>query len=179
MVIAHPAAVEELKSGSDFVPGFRIPAVKTEDLPDVLTDRRLTIPFNGENVHVIAAPAHTAGDLVVWFEGSKVLHMGDDYFGAETPTLFPGADPGAFYATLGDLLASVPDDAVVISGHAARVPASKLKTALAASRAVFDFVREAVAAGKTNESIVEEGLAKGHPRRRIEFHLRNLPRPAK
>ncbi|MFZ2491676.1 MAG: MBL fold metallo-hydrolase, partial [Thermoanaerobaculia bacterium] len=123
LIVAHPAALEEMKAGSDYTKPFGVPPIPPAGRAKVLTDRRLSIPFNGETVHVIAVPAHTPGDLVVWFETSRVLHVGDDYFGADSAYLDPGSAPSAFFAALREVLADVPDDAVVISGHAARVPA--------------------------------------------------------
>lgn len=174
VVIAHPAAMQEMQNGSDFVPGFRIPPVDPAALPRVLTDGKLTLRFNGEAVHVVALPAHTAGDVVVWFEGSRVLHMGDNYFGTTTTRTYPGENPAAYFATLGPLLESVPDDAIVLSGHAGRVPAAKLKEAFGASRRLFVLVRDALAAGKKDEVIVAEAEAGGHPRPWIDFYLKTL-----
>lgn len=173
-VIAHPAAAEAMTRESDFLPGFPLPASPDAAQPDVLTDTTLSIPFNGEKVHVIAVPAHTEGDVVVWFEKSRVLHMGDNYFGEATKRLYPGKNPAHYYDAMQRLLATVPDDAVVISGHATRVPAAKLKAAFEASHATFVFVQTATAAGKDDESILREGEAAGHPRPWIEHFLETL-----
>lgn len=172
-IVAHPAAAEAMSRESEFVPGFAIPAVPEKARPDVLTDASLVIPFNGERVHVIALPAHTAGDVVVWFERSRVLHMGDNYFGEATARVYPGENPERYFEVLQRLLATVPDDATVINGHTSRVPASKLKAAFEASRATFTWVRSAIGAGKDADAIVREGEAAGHPRRWVELFLEN------
>lgn len=174
IIVAHPAAAETMSGESEFVPGFSIPAVAPAARPDVMTDASLTIPFNGETVRVIALPAHSGGDVVVWFERSHVLHMGDDYFGAESTRLYPGKNPGQYFETLGRLLASVPDDATVISGHASQVPASKLKTAFESSRGTFEYVRSALAAGKEPDAVIREGETAGHPRIWLERFVRLL-----
>lgn len=171
IVVAHPAAAEAMSRESDFLPGFPIPASPMEAQPDVLTETSLRIPFNGEQVHVIAVPAHTEGDVVVWFEKSRVLHMGDNYFGETTKRLYPGKSPAHYYDAMQRLLATVPDDAIVISGHASRVSAAKLKAAFAASHAIFVFVQTATVAGKDDASIIREGETAGHPRPWIEHFL--------
>jgi len=175
-IVAHPAAAEAMHRESDFLPGFPLPASPEAAQPDVLTDTSLSIPFNGEQVHVIAVPAHTEGDVVVWFEKSRVLHMGDNYFGEATTRLYPGKNPEPYYAAMERLLATVPDDAIVISGHASRVPAAKLKAAFQASHAIFTHVRDALAAGKSDEIIVRDGEAAGHPRPWIEHFIETLPK---
>jgi glyoxylase-like metal-dependent hydrolase (beta-lactamase superfamily II) len=172
VVVMHENAIAELREGSEFVPGFRIPGL-AELRADITTAQAVTIHFNGEKVHVISAPSHTAGDLMVWFEGSRVLHLGDNYFGDATVRLNPGTSPAHYYEAMGSLLEQVPDDAIVLSGHAAPVPASKLRAAYAASRSIFDFVHSQLAAGLTDEAILEAAEQKGHPRPWVEHFLKH------
>lgn len=174
VVVAHPAALDEMKNGSDYVKPFGVPPIPAKGHADVVTDRRLAIPFNGETVHVIAMPAHTPSDLAVWFDRSHVLHLGDDYFGADSQYLDPGRAPAAFFAAMRELLAMVPDDAVVISGHAARVPASKLKATLASSEALYAIVRGGTAADRGVEAIVEAAVAAGHPKGWAAMYVRRV-----
>jgi cyclase len=174
IVVAHEAAAEEMKNGSEFTPGFRIPPVAAAAMPDILTRDALTVRFNGENVRFVPLPAHTDGDAVVWFETSKVLHMGDDYFGADSTMIYPGEKPAEFFATLGALMDAIPDDAVVLSGHAGRVPASKLRATFKDSHALFEHVRDGIAAGKDDEAILASAAA-WQPRW-VRFYLQVLRR---
>jgi len=62
------------------------PAWPKEALPVVTFNDRVTLHLNGEPVAVMHVPhGHTDGDSIVFFPGSNVLHMGDDYFNGLYP----------------------------------------------------------------------------------------------
>jgi glyoxylase-like metal-dependent hydrolase (beta-lactamase superfamily II) len=75
---------------------------------------------NGEDVvafHV--APAHTDGDVVVWFPKANVVHMGDTFFSATYPIidLESGGSIDGLVAASERVLARIGDSTKVIPGH--------------------------------------------------------------
>lgn len=174
VIVSHPRALQLLQSGDDYVPGFRIPPIPRRGWPEVLTDARMTIPFNEEAVQVVALPAHTDGDLIVFFPAAKVLHMGDNYFPSTSARLYPGEAVASFFSVFGPFLSTLPDDTIVLSGHDAPVPVTTLKKVYGETESLYRLVRDGVAAGKSQDALRTEGEAAGHPRRWIDFYFRAL-----
>jgi len=64
------------------------PASPKEALPVITFDNAVSVFFNGEEIKVIHFPhGHTDGDSVIFFTGSNVVHMGDDFFNGRFPVL--------------------------------------------------------------------------------------------
>ncbi|MEP6621491.1 MAG: MBL fold metallo-hydrolase [bacterium] len=88
--------------------------------PMVTFTNEMTIRFNGENIRVLHLPnGHTDGDAIVFFETSKVLHLGDMYFVGMFPAVYRegGGDIKQLITSLDRVLAEFPADAKVIPGH--------------------------------------------------------------
>src|SRR5436309_3516227 len=68
------------------VMGETVPASPAKALPVVTYDHSVSIHWNGEEIHVVHYPhGHTDGDSVIFFTGSNVVHMGDDFFNGFFP----------------------------------------------------------------------------------------------
>lgn len=66
--------------------GRTTPPTPKQGLPVVTFADRVSIHFNGEEIRMVHYPhGHTDGDSVIFFGGSKVVHMGDDYFSGRFP----------------------------------------------------------------------------------------------
>src|SRR5882724_1700956 len=64
------------------------PASPKEALPVITFDQAVSMVFNGEEIKVIHFPkGHTDGDSVIFFTGSNVVHMGDDFFNGRFPVV--------------------------------------------------------------------------------------------
>src|SRR5690348_17909047 len=62
------------------------PPAPAKALPVVTFSDSATLHVNGDDVlafHV--APAHTDGDVIVWFRHANVVHMGDTFFNGGYP----------------------------------------------------------------------------------------------
>ena len=65
------------------------PPVPPQALPTITFDRSLTIHFDDKEIRVVHYPhAHTDGDTVVFFDGGKIVSMGDLYFSGMYPRFF-------------------------------------------------------------------------------------------
>lgn len=139
------------------------PASPKEALPVITFDQSVSVFFNGEEIKVIHFPhGHTDGDSVIFFTGSNVVHMGDDFFNGRFPVvdLEAGGDVEGLTKNVGDIierLSKVPG-LKIIPGHG---PLSDVEGLRAFHRMLVettDIVRKRMAAGKTLAQIKTEGL---------------------
>lgn len=93
-----------------------LPALAQAGWPVVTFRDSLTLHFNGEAIHLWNfGLAHTDGDAVVFFEMSRVVHMGDLFHGLSQPSM--GGDMVGLARTLEETLARIPPDTRVVTGH--------------------------------------------------------------
>ncbi len=136
--------------------------------PDITTDARLTIHFNGEAVEVIPlSPGHTDGDFVVYFPKSRVLAVGDYYFTNRYPIidLGSGGSFGGYFRNIKWMLNHFPADTKVIPGHSTFEPAAFKPATMAEYRAWCQRIEASIAyivaqrkAGQSAEQITSAGL---------------------
>ena len=131
-IIAHPAAKEYLHSDTA---KHRLAASRAELFPwidentklieaDTWIDKDVALNLSGVDLLIkYAGPAHTPEDLIVFFDGDKVLFAGDLVFRGRIPFIGPTADTAPWIASLKamqDLNASA-----VVPGHGAAFKSSK------------------------------------------------------
>ena len=141
--------------------GEKVPASPAKALPVVTFDDSLSIHFNGEEIQAIHFPnGHTDGDSVIFFTGSNVVHMGDEFFNG----MFPFVDIGSggsvegLTKNIGKILDRLPADVKVIPGHG---PLATKEGLAAYHRMLVEtsrFVHEQIAAGQSVEQIKAAGL---------------------
>lgn len=98
--------------------------------PLVTMRDELRLRFNGETVRMLHLPnSHTDGDVVVFFETSHVLHMGDMFFFGMFPAVYRegGGDIKQLIQSLDRVVAEFPADAKVIPGHGELATMTDLK----------------------------------------------------
>ena len=131
------------------------PAPK-EALPIITFAHDLTLHLNGEEIRAIHFPhGHTDGDSVVYFAGSNVAHLGDDFvtYGFPFIDLGSGGSVDGMVAALEAILPKLPADVRIIPGHG---PISKVAdvegfiTMLKETRAAVD---KAIKAGRSLEQM--------------------------
>ncbi len=162
-IIAHPNTRAALQQDQDFIDGVVVPARGGAALPRLVTDQPIELFFNGDTVYVIPLRGHTTGDLVVYFSRSRVLHMGDRFFPATMDFVLPSADIDLFLDTMDALMALVPDDGLVVSGHAPVVPIARLRQAYQSTAQMIEFVRAGHEAGKGVGQLAAEAEERGYP----------------
>jgi glyoxylase-like metal-dependent hydrolase (beta-lactamase superfamily II) len=164
VVIAHPNVRKRLST--DQVSKFfnrTFPASPKEALPTLTYEQAISIFFNGEEIKVVHFPhSHTDGDSVVFFPGSNVVHMGDNFFNPRFPIvdLEAGGDVEGMIRTTGDIISrleKVPG-VKIIPGHGPLTDIEGLKAYHRMLVETTDIVRKRMAAGKTLDQIKAEGL---------------------
>jgi len=121
IIIAHDKVRTRLSSGQ-FSAFFRseVPPAPAEALPVITFDSSLSVHINGEHIRALHFPAaHTDGDAVIWFERSKVIHMGDLFFNGTYPFIDveAGGSARGVIAAVDAVLELIDGDTRVIPGH--------------------------------------------------------------
>jgi cyclase len=141
--------------------GDKVPAAPSQALPVITFDQSLSVHFNGEEIKVIHYPhGHTDGDSIIFFTGSNVVHMGDDFFVGRFPfvDLGSGGSVQGMTRNVEAVLGQIPDDAKIIPGHGALSDKAGLKAFLEMLKETTAIVQQRIAAGKDLKGIQAEGL---------------------
>src|SRR5687767_4887596 len=137
------------------------PASPKEALPVITFGQSLSVHFNGEEIQAIHFPhGHTDGDSVIFFTGSNVVHMGDDFFAGRFPfvDLGSGGTAEGLARNIGAILGTLPPGVKLIPGHGPISTADDLKLYHRMLVETTDIVRKKMAAGKSLADIKTEGL---------------------
>jgi cyclase len=141
--------------------GWKFPAMAKEGLPVITFDQAISVFFNDEEIKVIHFPhGHTDGDSVIFFTGSNVVHMGDDFFAGRFPVvdLEAGGDVEGMAKNVGDIISKLPAGVKIIPGHGPLSDVEGLKAFHQMLVQTTDIVRKRMKAGKTLDQIKAEGL---------------------
>jgi cyclase len=159
-IIAQTNVRKRLADGSN-VPNRTVAPAPKDALPVITFDQSVSVHFNGEEIRVIHFPkGHTDGDAVIFFTGSNVVHMGDDFFNGMFPfvDLDSGGDVDGYVKNVGEVIAKLPADVKIIPGHGPLANVDDLKRFHQMLLATTDIVRKRIAAGKTLDQIKAEGF---------------------
>ena len=132
-----------------------------EAWPVITFDESLSVHFNGEEIKAIHFPhGHTDGDTVIFFTGSNVVHMGDDFFYERFPfvDLKSGGDVEGLTKNIEAVIRQVPADAKIIPGHGPLSTPNDLKHYHRMLGETTEIIRQRMAAGKDLHQIKTEGL---------------------
>lgn len=159
-IVAHHNVRKRL-STEQTVFGETTPPSPKEALPVITYGDEVSIHFNGEEILAVHFPrGHTDGDSVIFFTGSKVIHMGDDFFHGRFP--FVDTESGGSVQGLIDniakVLARIPPDTKIIPGHGPLSTPADLKSYHQMLIATSGIVRDKIKAGKDLATIKKEGL---------------------
>jgi len=159
-IIAHTNVRKRLATRQTIF-GKEIEPSPREALPVITFDDSLSVHFNGEEIRALhVAASHTDGDSVIFFTGSNVVHMGDNFFNGTFPfvDLDSGGDVLGMARAVEDVLSKLPADARVIPGHGPLAGAAELRSYLRMLRETTEIVRKRIALGWDLERIKAEGL---------------------
>ncbi|MDR2162743.1 MAG: MBL fold metallo-hydrolase [Clostridiales Family XIII bacterium] len=85
---------------------------------DAVLEDGETLYLNGESVHVLHTPGHTAGGVCYYMPGSKVSFTGDTIFNVDIGyTHFTGGSPDDMRASLREVVNKWENDVTIYPGH--------------------------------------------------------------
>ena len=153
VIVAHEN-VRRRMSAEQFVTSFAqpIPASPSGALPVVTFTDAVTFYYNGDSISAFhVAPAHTDGDVIVWFRHANVVHMGDTFFNGRYPLvdLASGGAVGGLIAAADRVLAIADANTKIIPGHGPLGDRAALQAYRTMLVTVRDRIQQAVAAGRT------------------------------
>jgi len=137
------------------------PPLDPKGWPVITFDDSVSVHFNGEEIRVLHFPhGHTDGDSIIFFTGSNVAHLGDDFFAGRFPfvDLESGGDVEGLAENIAEVIDELPADAAIIPGHGPLSTLDNLKTYHGMLVETTNLVRDKMEAGKTLEQIKAEGL---------------------
>lgn len=132
-----------------------------EGWPVITFDHSVSVHFNGEEIKVIHFPrGHTDGDSVIFFTGSNVVHMGDDFFNGIFPfvDLDGGGNVLGMTRNIEKILEKLPDDVKIIPGHGPLATVDDLKEFHTMLVETTEHVRQQMLAGSSRDQVKAEGL---------------------
>jgi glyoxylase-like metal-dependent hydrolase (beta-lactamase superfamily II) len=160
LIIAHDNVLKRLMSKVNRMGKPQEPIAKP-GRPTITFGKSLSIHMNGERVKAVHFPhGHTDGDTVIFFTGSNVVHLGDDFFVGRFPfvDLNSGGSVPGLVKNIGKLLEIIPVDAKLIPGHGPVSTIDDLKDYHAMLVETTLIVRKHMKAGKSLEEIKKAGL---------------------
>jgi glyoxylase-like metal-dependent hydrolase (beta-lactamase superfamily II) len=154
-IIAHDNVRKRIAEDDRFDDKPGTPAPK-HALPIITFDQSVTVHLNGEDIRGIHFPAgHTDGDTVVFFTGSNVVHMGDDFFNGMFPfvDLEGGGSVKGYVAAVGKVLEALPADVKIIPGHGPLATKADLQRYHAMLEEAMGIVEKGIQQGRTTEQM--------------------------
>ena len=149
--------------------GTVTPPSPKEAWPVVTFTSGIDFHLNGQTIRAIKAPlpAHTDGDVFVYFVEADVLHLGDTYMKDRYPfvDVGSGGTQAGFIAALKRALEIARPSTRIIPGHGELATRADVEAALAMHEGARAAVQAQIAAGKTLEqAIAAKPLAPWTPR---------------
>lgn len=160
IIIAHTNVRNRLLNVTESRGQKRTPTPKI-GLPMITYDQGLSVYFNGEEIKAVHFPkGHTDGDTVIFFTGSNVVHLGDDFFVGRFPfvDLDSGGSVEGLVKNIGEMIQMIPADAKLIPGHGAVSNIDDLKNYHQMLIETTLLVRKAMKEGKSLDEIKKAGF---------------------
>lgn len=161
IIIAHQNVRERLLSTVNPRDGkAKDPAPKVA-LPTITYQQGLSLYFNGEEVKAVHFKhGHTDGDTVIFFTGSNVVHLGDDFFIGRFPfvDISSGGSVEGLLRNIGELIQMIPADAKLIPGHGQVGTIDDLRDYNAMLLETTLIIRKQMKEGKSLEEIKKTGF---------------------
>jgi len=156
VILAHRYALSRLSGNY-----YHLPGTVSPNRPDVGFDDSLIIHFNGEEIHVVHAPAcHTAGDAYVNFVDSKIVAVGDLIFPDEMPYVDLGGGGTVMGYTEGveNLIENFDDNVTFYAAHGKPYNRADLAEYHHMLTTTTDLIRRANQEGKTVDQMISDSL---------------------
>lgn len=182
-IIAQTRAGERLRTDQTMSLYGRQKAYPSIAWPTTSVDKSLRLRWNRDRIDLLhIGPAHTDGDLVVFFRKQNVVATGDLYVtGVYLPPYFDDLNGGSaesMIAAAGKLLKLTNARTIIVPGHGPVTDRKALQQYRDHFVAIRSRIREAIAAGMSEDAVVAmhpaEGL--GKPGRGLDRWVRVLYR---
>jgi glyoxylase-like metal-dependent hydrolase (beta-lactamase superfamily II) len=175
-ILAHPEAVNQLNAPQEFIAGVDAPAKPFAGGIEQVVETRI-VSFNGDSIVIVPMPAHSGGDLLVWFPTSKVLHTGDNFLPGANPFLELGGirDIESYLTSMGAFLDRLDPATRIVPGHGQLSTLADLRAIYQKTADGVDFVRQKKKAGVSLAEIKTLGAPLGIGGAWIERAYRRLP----
>jgi cyclase len=159
LIIAQENTARRLHSEQTVSLYGRQPALQPAGWPKVLVQESLRLPWNGDEIDLLhVGPAHTDGDLVVFFRKQNVLATGDLFVGPRYhPPFFDDLNGGSaegMIAAAERLLALADAHTIIVPGHGPPTDHMALQQYHDQFVAVRDRIRAAIARGLSEDEVV-------------------------
>jgi cyclase len=148
--------VRELLSKDDILLGDTQKAYPEYALPNITFDDKYELRFNGEDIKIISmSGSHSAGDAIVYFKKSGVVHIGDIIFADEFPfvDIEHGGSVVTILESLRKIISTMPPDVKIVPGHGPVYSISDLKEYADMVEKTMGIVKKEKDAGKSLEEI--------------------------
>jgi glyoxylase-like metal-dependent hydrolase (beta-lactamase superfamily II) len=162
-IVAHDNVRKRLASGSAVGNGGAMkmdqPPDPAEALPVITFAHDVKLHLNGEEIRALHLPhGHTDGDSIVYFTGSNVVHLGDNFvtYGFPFVDLLGGGSVKGMIAGLEYAVAQLPADVKVIPGHGGLSTLDDVRAQIRLLQETLAAVAGGVKAGKTLEQLKQE-----------------------
>lgn len=155
-VIASRSTRDRLAAGNEVTGDKPKPP---EALPVVTFEGEMTLHLNGEEIRLLKLPpAHTDGDVVVFFEKANVVAMGDVFMspGVSFGDRWFGGGMLPLMDALEALLPKIPADARIVPGHGTISTRADIVRGLEVMKMMKAVVEDAIRAGKTLDQLTAE-----------------------
>ncbi len=159
-IIAHANVRKRLATRQERALGVIEPS-PPDALPVITFADSISIHFNGEEIRAIYLPhGHTDGDAVVYFSGSNVVHMGDDFFSGRFPfvDLSSGGSVQGLVVAVRSVLEQLPPDVKIIPGHGPLSGREDLEAYLEMVEESLGLVSAGIEAGRGLQELQAEGM---------------------
>lgn len=160
-IIAHANVRQRLATPQNRG-GQVTPAAPDEALPVITFEDVVSVHFNGEEIRAQHLPnGHTDGDAVIYFSGSNVVHMGDDFFANAFPfvDIASGGSVEGLENGISWVLQNAPRNAAIIPGHGPVSTVEDLELYHRMLRETIAMVRQKMDDGMSVEQIQAEGVS--------------------
>ncbi len=118
------------------------------------------LPFNGEDVVFIPYPGlHSPDDVMTYFRGSGVVHMGDLLLSQSCPAL---SNVAGYMGFLDKVIDIFPAETIFVSGHGRDLTMDGLKKYRSDLQAMIDIVRKECGRGRTAEDMIKDDILKAY-----------------
>jgi cyclase len=137
------------------------PPREKDALPVITFSNKLTFHLNDEDIELIHFdPAHTDGDVMVYFRNANVYHTGDMFVRYGYPFIDrdSGGTVNGFVSSLDKMLALMNDQAKIIPGHGEICGKADMKAFRDKIADIRDQVAAALKKGKKVEDIPAMGI---------------------